>query len=536
MRYSSLLAVMIAAEIITGTASAAEKNIQLAALPMETIQQKQSSEAREVNFRIKQFIFSGNRKLSEAQLQQVVAPYLGEHKNVQDLLAAKAAILSAYSEAGYGLVAVGFPKHIESDGVVTLRIVEIKPGKVRVAGNQAYSEANVRAQIPALQDNEMPNQSDLSRQLFLANDNPSRNIQMNFVSGKEPGEMDVELAVRELNPLRYGITLENTGNKQTGYGRIGGIIHHSNLWDKSHIAAVSFVTSPENPNKVQQFGFNYQIPLATLGDSVIFNASHSTVNNGLVANAFDISGQGNSVGVHYQRNLARDFFNKHVLDVGLDFRAYKNTINFFGFNLGVDVDERPVSIAYQFSHAEANKEFGVGIGYVSNFSGGARNDNVTYAASRVGANSNWDVVRFNANGKLRTDNDVILSATFDGQSSNKPLIAGEQYGIGGMRSVRGYAEREITGDSGERFSLEIASPLVNNVNRFVAFIDNAYMRRNNPQLGELPSKSLTGYGVGWRMGLKNGLNVNLDVAIAANTAIITKRNHSAVHLSAIWWL
>lgn len=526
---------MIAAEIFTGTASAAEKNIQLAALPMETIQQKQNSEAREVSFQIRRFIFSGNQKLSEAQLQQVVLPYLGEHRSVQDLLAAKTAILSAYSEAGYGLVAVGFPKQIESDGVVSFRIVEIKPGKVRVAGNQAYSEANVRAQIPALQDNQMPNQSDLSRQLFLANDNPSRNIQMNFAPGKEPGVMDVELAVRELNPLRYGITLENTGNKQTGYDRLGGIIHHSNLWDKSHIAAVSFVTSPEKPNQVQQFGLSYQMPLSTLGDSITVNASHSTVNSGLVANAFNISGQGQSIGAHYQRNLARDFFNKHVLDVGIDFRAYKNTINFFGFNLGVDVDERPAGITYQFNHVDVNKEYGAGIGYVTNISGGSRNGNTTYAASRFGASANWDLLRFNASGKFRTGNDMILSATLDGQSSNKPLIAGEQYGIGGMRSVRGYAEREIAGDSGARLSLEVASPLLANANRLVAFIDNASMRRNNPQLGELPSKSLTGYGVGWRMGLKNGLNVNLDVAVAANTALITKRNHSTAHLSAVWW-
>lgn len=328
MRYSPLFTALLMAGVFTGTASAAEKNIRLAALPMETIQQQQTSEARQATFQIRRFAFSGNQKIPEDQLQQVVSPYLGEHQSVQDLLAAKAAILKAYSDAGYGLVAVGFPKRIESDGVVTLRIVEIKPGKVRVVGNKAYSEANVRAQIPALQDGEMPNQSDLSRQLFLANDNPSRNIQMNFAPDKEPGVMDVELAVRELNPLRYGVTLENTGNKQTGNTRVGGIIHHSNLWDKSHIGAVSFVTSLEKPNQVQQLGLSYQVPLAVWGDSVTFNASHSTVNSGLVANAFDISGQGQSVGAHYQRNLARDFYNKHVLDVGLDYRAYKNTINF----------------------------------------------------------------------------------------------------------------------------------------------------------------------------------------------------------------
>lgn len=531
--YSALLA---AAGIFGQSAAfSAEQEIVLAALPMETVQQQQKDEALAGTFTVKGYHFDGNQRISSEQLGAAVAGFVGNNKNSLDLLAAKAAILKAYSDAGYGLVAVGFPRQIGADGIVNLRIIEIRPGKVRVTGNAAYSEANIRSQLPALQDNTLPNQGDLSRQLFLANDNPSRNIQINFAPGNEPGMMDVELAVRELNPLRYGITLDTTGNQQTGYYRLGGIIHHSNLWDKSHLAALSFVTSPEKSDQVQQLGLFYQVPLANMGDSVTVSASHSSVNNGLVAGAFDISGQGESVGVHYQRNLARDFFNKHVLDAGFDYRAYKNTINFFGINLGVDVDERPLSLAYQFSHSDAALEWGAGIGYVGNLTGGSRNDNATYAASRVGASANWDLLRFNANAKWRMPSDWIVSAILDGQASDKPLIAGEQYGIGGARSVRGYEEREITGDSGERLSVEVSTPRIAEAHRFVAFVDNASMRRNNPQVGELASKNITGYGIGWRMGLANGLNVNLDVAVAGSAALTTKRDQVSTHLAAVWW-
>ncbi|MDZ4202963.1 MAG: ShlB/FhaC/HecB family hemolysin secretion/activation protein [Gallionella sp.] len=516
------------------SAMAADTTVQLAALPMETIQQ-QNEEAQAVIFSVRAFVFEGNRQLDDAELQRAVAFCLGDNRSVQDLLAAKEAILKAYDDANYGLVAVGFPQEIGADGVVRLRIVEIRPGKIRVTGNSAYSEANIRAQLPALKDDAMPDQDTLSRQMFLANDNPSRSIQMNFAPGTVPGEMELELAVRELDPLRFGITLENTGNRQTGAYRFGVIAHHSNLWDKSHIGAVSLTTSPESPGQVQQFGLFYQVPLAALGDTVTFTASHSSVNSGLVANAFDVSGQGQSLGVHYQRNLARNFYNKHVLDVGLDYRAYKNTVNFFGINLGVDVDERPLGIAYQFSHQDAVLEWGGGAGYVANISGGARNDAATYAASRVGAPASWDLLRFNANLKHRSSSDWIISAVLDGQSSNKPLIAGEQYGIGGMRSVRGYEEREISGDSGERISVEVSTPRIADVHRFVAFVDSAAMRRNNPQLGELSSKSITGYGLGWRMGLDNGLNVNLDVAVASNAGLVTPGSRASGHLSAVWW-
>ena len=537
LRHSGLFVALATAGLVgpSYVAYAAEQKLNLAALPMESVQQKQNDEARATTFKITAYQFLGNQKVSSDILRAVVAPFMGSNKSTQDLFAARAAILQAYSDAGYGLVAVGFPKQIAVDGVVNLRIVEIKPGKVRVTGNHKFSTANIRAQLPALVDNELPNQDNLSRQLYLANDNPNRNIQMNFAQTNEPGVMDIELAVRETNPLRFGITLDSTGNKQSGYYRLGGIIYYSNLWDMGHIAALSYTTSPEKPSQVQQVGLFYQIPLARLGDTVTFTASHSSIDNGLIANAFDISGRGDTVGAHYQHNLARDFYNKHVLDVGLDYRAYKNTINFFGTNLGVDVNERPLSVGYQYSHNDAALEWGTGIGYVANISGGSRNNDATYAASRAGAIATWSLLRFNAAVKRRIQSDWILSAAFDGQYANDPLISGEQYGIGGLRSVRGYEEREITGDSGTRLSVEVSTPRILEVNRFVAFADTGTMHRNNPQIGELSSTTITGYGLGWRLGLKNGLNVNLDFAVAGNNGLITRRNQTSTHLAAVWW-
>jgi hemolysin activation/secretion protein len=39
-----------------------------------------------------------------------------------------------------------------------------------------------------------------------------------------------------------------------------------------------------------------------------------------------------------------------------------------------------------------------------------------------------------------------------------PLVPGEQFGLGGAQLVRGYEEREATGDRGWLASLEVASP------------------------------------------------------------------------------
>src|SRR5208282_8782 len=46
----------------------------------------------------------------------------------------------------------------------------------------------------------------------------------------------------------------------------------------------------------------------------------------------------------------------------------------------------------------------------------------------------------------------------NGQIASEPLISNEQFGAGGVNSVRGYHEGEVFGDDGWRVSLEQQTP------------------------------------------------------------------------------
>src|SRR6202012_4057428 len=48
----------------------------------------------------------------------------------------------------------------------------------------------------------------------------------------------------------------------------------------------------------------------------------------------------------------------------------------------------------------------------------------------------------------------------DGQWASEPLISNEQFGAGGVNSVRGYREGEVFGDTGWHVSLEEQTPSV----------------------------------------------------------------------------
>jgi hemolysin activation/secretion protein len=51
-----------------------------------------------------------------------------------------------------------------------------------------------------------------------------------------------------------------------------------------------------------------------------------------------------------------------------------------------------------------------------------------------------------------------LSLRANGQWANERLVSTEQFGIGGVASVRGYHEGEVFGDTGWRFSMEQFTP------------------------------------------------------------------------------
>lgn len=491
-------------------------------------------EKQSIRFPVREFHLQGNLLIDAKTLQAALIPYLGSTQTFKDLLAARDAILQVYRSAGYRMVSVGLPETFGNEGIIELKIVEIPIGKISVSGNQSFSGTNIRAALPSLQEGKSPNLDQLARELFLANDNPSRNLTLNF-KDNEQGGADAEIKAVEQQPLRLGVTLDNTGTKATGISRLGVIVHHSNLWDKGHIASASYTTSPEKPGSVRQVGLFYQVPLVTLGDTLNFRASYSDVNSGRVADAFNISGQGQVLGVHYTRDLMRDALYKHTLDLGYDEKNYKNTVDFFGTNLGVDVDTKPLSLAYQYSAQKPIGNISAGISYSHNLPGGAKNNDATYNASRVGANAGWKVWRINGAYQHGWESDWQVSASFEGQYTNQPLISGEQFGLCGAHSVRGLNERETAGDRGTRLSLEIYTPRILEAHRLLAFVDTGRHTRLNPQPGEQAGEGVTTYGLGWRMGLKNGLSVALDWAIVADGTRTRPSGSQMLHFSSVWW-
>ena len=263
----------------------------------------------------------------------------------------------------------------------------------------------------------------------------------------------------------------------------------------------------------------------------LFFYSHSDVDSGTVAQVFDVSGAGKFIGGSFTYTLLNRSNYRHRLTLGLEDKLFENDIDFQGTALGVDVRSRPFSLSYfgewRFERSNLNYQFT----YVRNLQGGANNNGSIYAAARLGAKQSWEALRFSVYANHSLKKGWLATATLTGQYTNEPLISGEQFGLGGVNSVRGFEERAVTGDKGARFTLEIWTPPLKYNVRLLAFMDSGYTKTLDAPAGQIRSETLASLGMGIRWRWTDKLSINFNYGHEVNAARAANAGGAKSHIS-----
>lgn len=477
MRRLSLYFFAIILAPVTGPALAADEEIPV------------------VTFNVDRFEVAGDNPLSVNVTDAALAPFLGDHEGLDGLLAASDALQSRLAKAGYSFHRVLLPPQTLEAGTVTLEVFTIGVGEVRVEGNRFFSEENIRATFPTLQGDAPPNARALSRNLMIANRHPAKQFNVRLRESDQPGSVDAIVRVTDQNPRRIFGSFNNIGTKQTGRTRLTVGVQDNNLWDKDHGATFTYTTSPEHDNDVEQWGLHYRLPMYDWGGTLTFFYTDSDVDSGTIAGIFDVTGSGEFLGVRYEQALLRVGPLQQSLSVSLESRFFDNDIVFGGTGFGSEVRSMPLEARYQVEYRHAVASLKGWAAYVRNLGWGGDNDSSSYAATRGGASEHWDAFRFGGDATIPLPESWLGLVRVRGQLSNDALIPGEQFGLGGATTVRGYDEREVSGDSGYLLSAEAWTPKLPYDLRAFGFFDTGY-RRNENVPGTLRDESLTSIGVG----------------------------------------
>ena len=490
-----------------------------------------------IRFEIARFDVIGNTLLPQPQIDELLNKFTGKERDFGDVQRALEALEAVYRQRGYSVVTIELPEQELNRGVVQLRVVETRIGRVSVKNNTYFDEANIRRSLPALQEGRTPNLNEVSANLKQANESPSKQVTMKLQSGEKDDEVDAVLDVKDESPWKVMANADNTGTEATGKTHLGVILQNANLFGRDHLASLQYTTSAEEPGRVKVYGAGYHIPLYGSGDSLDFFASYSNVDSGTVtAGALNlaVSGKGAVYGARYNQALAKRGELESRLSYGLDIKAFKNSIQFSGAELGNDVTVHPLSIGYQASLPIKQGEIGGQVTLVRNISGGSNGGQDAFTLARLNAKPDYTILRVGGSITRALAGDWQLRAIANGQYSSDALIPGEQFGAGGATSVRGFIEREISNDSGLGVNLEAYTPnLCQRAGwncRLLGFYDSAYVKRNHALPGELDSTSIASAGVGARFVLSTYVNLQLDYGHVLKAGATNRADANRLHV------
>jgi hemolysin activation/secretion protein len=239
--------------------------------------------------------------------------------------------------------------------------------------------------------------------------------------------------------------------------------------------------------------------------------------------SFQVLGSGFVVGVRNVFPMPTVGSYAHSINLGIDYKDFDETV---GYDDGEEGYETPVSyfpISVTYSGVKSDGGGYTQISFGLNFLfRGLAGDYKEFEDKRTDARANYLFTKASIERFQLLPVGFTLDTTVEGQISSQPLISNEQYIAGGMDSVRGYKESEVTGDNAVHASVEIGRPFQAlteekwggiNITPYL-FYDGAWLKVIDPLQGQDENLSAQGAGVGMRGTLFGKLEFQVDYAEA----------------------
>jgi hemolysin activation/secretion protein len=516
--------------------------------PLEPGQSGQLSEVGSVQ--VQTLRFEGNTVFTDKQLNDAAKPILDRRPDhmlsIEDLQAIRVALTTLYVNAGYINSGAVLPDQTISGGVVTYKIVEGKLTAIHVmrrsAGN-AGQIATTPAPPPASAEpaaGAHPNEStppaippgSADQGLHLLRDSyvadrvylaagPPLNITklkdrleilrqdpdiqaVNAIlkPGDEPGQSILNLFITERNPFHLGAEYSNPRSPAVGAYRLDVLASDTDLTGSGDALSLRYGVLDGSFNdmsfaQLNDLTVDYSLPFTPFDTTLLVDYTRST---DLVVEppfaAADISSKTDELSLTVRQPIWRTPTHQLALFAGASSDDNQTFVmgqpfsfspgadngksNVFAIRAGADYSSQGLNDALA-----VRSTFGIGMDFPD------ATINPTGPDTRF---FDWlgqaqyvhtlplgpvDSPLYGAKGVLR----------FNGQLSAEPLLAPEQFGLGGLQTVRGYRENQIVRDNGLDVQAELHIPLVQKSGRdwldVRPFVDAGYgwnVQASDPQL------------------------------------------------------
>jgi hemolysin activation/secretion protein len=480
----------------------------------------------------------GSTRLSPAELEATVRPYLGLLRSLDDVEKARAAVEKAYQDAGFQSVTVALPPQTVREGIVTLAVTEGRVGRLRVRGARWFLPSEIRAQAPSLAEGTVPNFNEVVRDIVVLNQLPDRRVTPAVQVGTDPGTVDVDLNVEDHLPLHGSLGVDDKHGRDTTLLRTAASLHYDNLWQLGHSLSFSARLAPKRLDDGRVLSASYQarFPELTWLSLQLNGINHDS--NITTVGGVGVAGKGYTVGSRAVFTLPGTEALFSSISVGADYKHARSVQDPPQAYPALPTTIVPMVVQYAGSHEVE----GSSTQLVATLAWNIRmlsSSYGTFDSNRFKSSDAFLYGRADLTHRHTLPLDLRITGRVQGQATPDALLGSEQLSAGGADSVRGYLEAETVGDFGAVGTVELASPSLSPLWgrsqdewRFHVFADAGWVGIHQPLPEQRRAFAPVGVGGGTRLKITRHVNAELEVGVPLRSEGVTRRHHPRYHFAA----
>ena len=451
----------------------------------------------EERFTIDRIEVLGNTVLDE-DIAALVQPLEGKNLSLAQLLDLRTAITDLYLRSGYRTSGAFLPSGQNlSSRVVQIQVIEGSVEAIQVNGLGHLREGYVRDRIslatqPPLN---IPRLEDALRLLQI--DPLLERVDAELTAGSRPGQNLLILDLAEADPFAVALTVDNSRSTSIGSVQAEALALHRNVLGFGDFASARY----GHTRGLNLYELRYGLPVNAYDGTL--QVRYENASSRIITPQFvdaGIRNESETFSVSLRQPLTRSINQEWALGLALDLRRSRSFILNdipFSFSIGPENGVANVS-ALRFSQEWLARDISRVLSARSQFSLGLNIFDAT--VNDTGADGQFFSWLGQVQWVEQFSPGLLLVSRLNAQLTPDSLLPLERFSVGGVDTVRGYAQNQLVTDNAVIGSVELRVPLsaVPNQLQLIPFIDAGTgwnTQTDNPN----PSVLLgTGLGVQWQ--------------------------------------
>jgi hemolysin activation/secretion protein len=450
----------------------------------------------------------GATELPPAAFAAAIEPYLGRPLGPEDLRALTRDVAAVARAAGFGLATAWIPGQSLVAGV--LRVV-VDEGRIDAVEVEGSGREAVERRLASLATGRPLRTAELERQLLLAGDLAGISVGRPRIVRRNGRNI---LKVRAgLDRVQGRAMIDNSGSATIGPVRARLGVDINSLVVPGDRLSVGGVVTPIQPREFQLAQASYTIPIGRDGTEASVRGYVGHSNAGASLRDQDVVG----VSAEAEASVSHPILRSRAASLWASAAMTVRDSRLDRGGARVRDDRIVTASATLFGNARlGGGRVRVRLSYVQGFdwlSATARGDPL---ASRPDGGGPFSKVEFWVQYEQPLGRGFSIDVRGQGQIASRPLLASEEFGLGGRQFLRGFDYWELSGDEGAAGAAEIRYDIANGLPRplrrlqLYAYADAG---RVTNLRGGFGGGSLASAGGGVRAWLVDGFEAGLELGL-----------------------